>query len=65
MSLRIVESNSTFLVVDTTDIETPVIDAYPTRAEAENFLQFIGQTPADLAIPVPDISPNLNQPLTQ
>lgn len=48
MSLQIVESDSTFLVVDTTDIETPVVDAYPTRAEAENFLEFIGQSQPSL-----------------
>ena len=51
MNLQIVversESGSTYLIVDPGDTESPVIDAYPTRAEAENFLQFIGQTPAD------------------
>ena len=57
MNMRIVEADvSTFLVVDPT--ETPaVIDAYPTRAEAENFLVFIG------AMPMPEVSENLNQVL--
>ncbi len=60
MNLRIEQSGQDFLVVDgdTLDGRT-VIDAYATRAEAENFLQFIGQCPADLDIPVPAVSENL------
>jgi hypothetical protein len=48
MSLQIVESDSTFLVVDPSDLDCPVIDAYPTRAEAESFLEYIGQVPPDI-----------------
>jgi len=51
MNLRIEQVGSDFLVVDGSTLDQrTVIDAYPTRAEAENFLQFIGQI--DLA-PLP------------
>jgi hypothetical protein len=47
MNLRIEQVGQDYLIVDggTLDQRT-VIDAYPTRAEAENFLQFIGQSEA-------------------
>jgi hypothetical protein len=55
MNLRIVvehgEHGSTFLIVDAgapADEQPAIIDAYPTRAEAENFLQFIGQNQGDI-----------------
>lgn len=62
MNLRIIESGPDFLVVDPTESEHGgVIDAYPTRREAESFLSFIGQCPA-LEIPLPEISENLAKP---
>lgn len=60
MNLRIEQSGGDFLVIDPSDPAVPV-DVYPTRAEAENFLQFIGQT--DLSIPVPEVSEDLLEKL--
>lgn len=61
MNLQIIMSGPDFLVVDPGEPEHGgVIDAYPTRQEAENFLQFIGQR--DLEIPVPEITDNLAKP---